>query len=134
VIPNPPAREAFDALVAVVQAVRSEWDAAGIRFGIKQALAREEATTFAQLATVALKCAANEKCQTPATFGFDASWAEKTNRATDPKEACWTCGMSEHGHNLLNARTADDERHPFINYEDHIARMANGGRALDDKR
>lgn len=131
-IPHPPSVAAFDALVAVVQAIRPEWDAAGVRFGIKQALGRPEETTFAQLATVALKCAANKKCQTPATFGFDASWTDKPSGPDDPRKACWTCGKSEEGHNRLAALTDPSDRHVFVTYEDQIVRVAAARAAAEE--
>lgn len=87
----------FDALVDLARSIRPRWDVPGLRKAVRDALAREDQPTIAELAYAVLRVAENFAVETPAVIAMDGPhWRAA---ASEPREGakgirCDRCGTS----------------------------------------
>jgi hypothetical protein len=83
----------FDAIVDLARSIRPRWDVPGLRKAIRDALARDDQPTLAELAYAVLRVAENFSVESPAVIAMDGPHWRKAVPVNEPARAelCLRC-------------------------------------------
>jgi hypothetical protein len=83
----------LDALVELGRSIRRDWHVAGLRTAIRDALARDQQPSLAELAYAIVRCAENPAISSPAVIALNGPhWRMQTRESEAPKAAfCRDC-------------------------------------------